>query len=148
MKNKAACQYLKQVKRELLCDRKRYRALLDRVKAMVEKFLEERPDAEYADLTAAFGSPQSFAENMLEGVSPAEIDRAQRRKQQLRRLTAALIVLALITLSVFWYCKYKQSKSIDDYAIIVTYPPGELTEEELSQFLKDAQNSARAEKGE
>ncbi len=131
MKNKAARRYLRQVKLHLFCDRAHRKARLSRAQTMIEDFSEERPEAEYNDFVAAFGSPQGFAENILEGVEQAEIDSAKRRKKFLCRGVVILVILALIVASVTWYCKYEESKDLDKNITVIISTAKELTEEEF-----------------
>ncbi len=138
MKNKAARRYLRQVKLHLFCNRAHRQALLSRAQTMIEEFSEERPEAEYNDFVAAFGPPQSFAENILEGVEQAEIDNAKRRKKFLCRGAVIFVILALTAIAAIWYHKYQLSKNVNDHAIIINMPAQVVTKEEFEAFLKES----------
>ncbi len=142
MESKAARRYLRQVKLCLFCDRARRQVLLSRAQAILEEFLEEHPQAAYRDILNAFGTPKSFAGDMLEDMDPAEMERVKKRKKLLWRGVAATVALTLIGLSLIWYHKFRLSQDINDndVIVIVEHPVEILTDEEFQEILeKDAQ---------
>ncbi len=126
MKNKAARRYLRQVKLHLFCNRAHRQALLSRAQTMIEEFSEERPEAEYKDFVAAFGPPQSFAENMMEGIDQQEIDQVKRNLKWALRLAVAALLLSFALISAFWYAKWQKAQEVvrGDFKIVeILYEP-------------------------
>lgn len=142
MENKAVKRYLAQLGRALTCspaDRERF---LAQGKALLEDFGEENPNARYEELTAAFGGPKEFAAEMLSQLDPAELERTRKKRKYIRWGTAAMLVIALGLLSIFWYSKYKKSQSWNDNAIIIIQPVETMTEEEYQQYWNTIQEEA------
>ena len=98
MRNKAANAYLRAVRRRLVCGGDSRARLIRRLEQMTDDLLEEAPDA---DLSAAFGPPETLAADMLGTCPEAELYRARTRRTWMRRGLAAALVLVAVASCVF-----------------------------------------------
>lgn len=130
MDNKAAGQYLARVKRALICDKTDRCRLLERCADMIGVFQQENPEAGYDGIVAAFGKPDAFVSELLSGLDEVTVKAARKRRRLIRWGAVAVIVIVLITTSIFWYLQYRGSTNINEHAIIVRHPPQVITQEE------------------
>lgn len=130
MDNKAAGQYLARVKRALVCDKTDRCRLLERCADMIGVFQQENPEAGYDGIVAAFGKPDAFVSELLSGLDEVTVKAARKRRRLIRWGTVAVIVIVLVTTSIFWYLQYRGSMNINEHAIIVRHPPQVITQEE------------------
>lgn len=128
-------RYLKQVERALTCPQREKAALLRQGRELVAAFSEETPDAGYAQLTQAFGPPETFAGEMLEQLDPALVECAQKQGVLRKRAVVAAVALALVLLSLFWFLKWQKAQEVvrGDFKVVETIEP--LTEEEAYEAI-------------
>ncbi len=135
MNRNASRQYLKQVEKFLICDRKSRRRLLARCGELVRGFQEENPEAGYEGLVAAFGEPAACAAELLSGLDTSSVEDARKILFVNRSVFAAIIlVLALISCFLFYKYlkKYLKMREFNEDAILVIEPPIRITEEEVA----------------
>lgn len=137
MDNKAAGQYLARVKRALVCDKTDRCRLLERCADMIGVFQQENPEAGYDGIVAAFGKPDAFVSELLSGLDEVTVKAARKRRRLIRWGAMAVIVIVLITTSIFWYLQYRESMNINEHAIIVRHPPQVITQEEREAATAD-----------
>ena len=114
MDNKAAGQYLARVKRALVCGKTDRCRLLERCAAMIGDFQQENPEVGYDGIVAAFGKPDAFVSELLSGLDEVTVKAARKRRRLIRWGVAAVIVIVLITTSIFWYLQYRESMNINE----------------------------------
>lgn len=141
MENRAANRYLGKVKRRLMCPRAHRERLLGRCREMVTGYLEETPDADYARLTAAFGTPEEYAGELLASLDAAAVAVARERRKFLRIGAVVSVLACLVLVCVYWYAQYSAAKNI---TILVEYPPTYTTEEEAEQIIRDTPPEAQS----
>ena len=97
-------RYESKLKRKLQCNRATKARLLDEFSHSLDGFLDENPDATFADLSNAFGPPEEMAHILMERLSVEEI-RQYRRHICVKRVVAAFCAAAVLifTLYVFFY---------------------------------------------
>ena len=102
--NHNAMRYKSKLKRKLQCNRATKARLLDEFSRSFDGFLEENPDANFADLSNAFGPPEEMAHILMEKLS-VEDTRQYRRHIYIKRIVAALCAAAFLafTLYIFFY---------------------------------------------
>ncbi len=144
MENQAARQYPTLIRRALVCGRSDRRRLLARCAVMVDDFQQENPGTGYDDLVAAFGDPESFVAELLSGLESPKVEAAQKRQRLVRLGACMIVVIALAVISVFWYIQYKKSMNLNEYAIVIEYPPQIMTPEEYDALWKNTPEEARA----
>lgn len=148
MESKAVKRYLARLRGDLTCSPADRERLLSRGKALLEEFGEENPNAGYGELEAAFGQPGDFAAEMLSQLSPAEVEKARKRRKYIRRGAAAAVVIALILCSVYWGLKWTKAQSVlrGDFYVVETVEPE--TEEEFDAAWGRTPEQAHSYKGE
>lgn len=101
--NSSAVRYKSKLKRKLQCSRGTKAELLADFTHSLDGFLDENPDATFADLGSAFGPPEEMAKTLMEQVSEQET-RTYKLHQFLLHIGAIIlvIVLLLITLDIFF----------------------------------------------
>ena len=100
MDHRTARQYYRRVNRLLVCGRADRKRLLAQLRGLLEIFFEENPEADAAALSAAFGTPEMFAEELLSTLREGKVEAARRRRRLLR---LAFFGAALVLLCLFWY---------------------------------------------
>lgn len=138
MKNNAARQYCSRIQRSLVCSGTSRKRLLTQGKELVDRFVQENPDAQYADFVMAFGPPEAFAGEMLSTVDSKEVEDAQRRRRYTKGIVLVGLILVLIAACVLLFTKWsKVQEIIRGNYIIVTDDHGEIAKEEyLKNFEK------------
>lgn len=135
MENRAANRYLGKVKRRLMCSRAHRERLLGRCREMVTGYLEETPDADYARLTAAFGTPEECAGELLASLDAAVVAVARERRKFLHIGAVVSVLACLVLVCVYWYAQYNAAKNI---TVVVEYPPTYTTEEAHKEQIEQA----------
>lgn len=130
MNHNVSQQYLRQVNQFLICDRKNRRRLLERCKDLVKVFQEENPDAEYADIVAAFGEPSTCAAELLSGLNTSSVKDA-RKILFINRSIFVIIIIAFTLVSSFFFYKYLKIREFDEDSILIIEAPVRITEEEF-----------------
>lgn len=115
--NNSAKRYTSKLKRTLPCTRATKVKLLGEFSHLLEEFLDENPDATYADLSNAFGPPEEMAEALMEKVSEQE-KRAFGHRRLARRIVAAILAIALMILTVHTLI-WKEKPIIVDSVVVV-----------------------------
>lgn len=98
MDNKHARYYRRSVFRLLPCARRQKRHILSGFDAALNDYIGAHPNADYAELQAHFGSPETVAASYVESAGAAEL----LRSLNTRRRVTAWIVTALTLMLVSW----------------------------------------------
>lgn len=132
--------YLSQVRRHLTCSAASRRRLMGQARQMVEDFLRETPNADAAALTAAFGTPQAFAAQMLATLEPGEVDATKRRRRLVKRGLILLAISALVLAALVCFAKWQQAREVvnGDFRVIIE-PGHNITEEEFDTMIQATQ---------
>lgn len=131
-------RYLSRVRRRLTCSAASRRRLLAQGEQMVEDFLQENPGADGDALTAAFGEPEEFARQMLDTLEPGEVAAAQRRRRLVRRVSAALVALALVVTTVICLVKcFQMQEVVNGDFYVIQFPARNLTKEEYDALVQE-----------
>ena len=94
MDRNATDLYLKQVKKELRCSAKQKRALVQPLSQALQEFAQENSAVSIEQVTAAFGTPQAQAEDLMETLETAEIKKAFTWKH--------IVLIGVIAALVIW----------------------------------------------
>ena len=92
MGNKAKKRYLNAVKKNLRCSSRQRKAFLAELNVSLTAFLSEIPEADEAQLCAAFGAPESVAEDFLSTLEAKDIKKAFSWK----RIVLIGVIVALL----------------------------------------------------
>ena len=93
--NNSARRYKSKLKRKLQCSRATKAKLLDEFSHSLDGFLDENPDANFADLSNAFGPPEEMAHILMEKLSVEET-RQYRCHICVKRVVAAFCAAAFL----------------------------------------------------
>ncbi len=115
--NNSVAQYERAVKKKLACGGSERRKLLERLRLMLDSYLEENPSPTAEELQNAFGPPASMAEVLSEGISPEEKARYHRSKKLLRVIAAALVAILLFATIYVFFIKQRPITSVDEAII-------------------------------
>lgn len=88
--------YFQRVKTRLRCPEKRRGTLLERVHRAAEEFAAENPEATPEEMEQYLGDPAEVAQELMETLDPAELERYQRRKKLGALLCIGLLAVALV----------------------------------------------------
>ena len=89
-------RYCREVKTWLPCSGAEKKRIINRISDQVTRFLEETPNADYAQIEARFGTPQQIAAAAVDEMGTCELLRDLRiRKRLVSIIAAGLAVIAL-----------------------------------------------------
>lgn len=97
--NPAQRRYYQAVKARLKCSH----SFKKQVLASLRRSMAETPDADLAELEARFGTPEQFAQNIMENLEPEQFSKAHPGK--LRAWIAAAILLVALLLGTLLYIR-------------------------------------------
>ena len=89
-------QYLKQIKKLLVCKGSKKRKFLKSFDDNIEEFLKDNPDASYDELQKNMGTPQEIANEFLENESAVHI----KRRTTIVKLVIIGIIICLIIVAI------------------------------------------------
>lgn len=93
-----ALRYLFQIWLNLPGNWEQKKPILCRVAACVRDFVSNRPDADYATITARFGTPQQIAEASLENMDVTELAQELR----VRRIIVRIVAITALSVVLLW----------------------------------------------
>ena len=96
VRNKAARQYLREVKALLPGAGMQKKAILSRIGGTVEEYLAENPDAAYEAIVSRLGSPNQIGASCLEEMDTAEVMRKLHSKKRIVCIVAAAAVAVVL----------------------------------------------------
>lgn len=126
-------RYLRQVERRLRCAKAERKRLLAGLESELNEAAAQMPELTMAQLEERFGRPQTVAAELEEALEPGVVIAHEKSQNQLKRVLAALLALALL-LSAFWYVKYRQALEITNKMYVVVGPAREVTDSEYDQI--------------
>lgn len=93
-------KYCREVSRALPCSRDLKRKITDQITQSIQEFLNENPNAAYADIEAEFGSPMQIASAYLDEVDHEKLTSELKLKQRVVRIFAIAMTIALLMFAV------------------------------------------------
>ena len=135
---KAARQYLRAVKRHLVCSGENRARLMRLTNRAVNACLDDEPDKPYATLVSAIGEPKAFAESLMDGISGDEVKRSRKKRRLLfcsALASAALVFAIAFTGLARFYLEYQEAQRDKCYGQITDIrKPDNMTHEEFDAF--------------
>ena len=116
-------RYYRAIRRRLICPRALRRQTLENLQSNVAEYLEGHPGAAMADIEAHFGTPESFANDVLCTLELQEI-RSYTRKWRLVRI----VVLGAVAAGLIWFTAVCILTIIDasrEPPVVITIGPAE-----------------------
>lgn len=119
--NNSAARYKSKLKRKLQCSHGTKARLVEEFSHSLNGFLEENPDASFADLSNAFGPPEEMARMLMEEVDEKEL-RSYKTKHSLLRIVSIVLALTLVlvTAAVF-FIKQKPLQVVNGGSIVDSF---------------------------
>ena len=102
MDRNATDLYLKQVKKELRCSAKQKRALVQPLSQALQEFAQENGAVTIEQVTAAFGTPQKQAEDLMETLDTKEVKKAFTWKKLVLIGVLAVVLIWLVAVVTLW----------------------------------------------
>ena len=132
-RNAVADNYLKAVKRELVCPKSLRKRSLDQLKTSLDEFLEDHPTATEADIVEQFGSPADFANAFLASLDEGELKKQLKKSKRIWAVVITVCVIALLLL-VLTFAKMIEDNNntqmvVTDYTITEDSVPIDYGEE-------------------
>ena len=96
VRNKAARQYLREVKALLPGAGTQKKEIVHRIGTMVAEFLAENPEADYEAIVSRLGSPNQIAASCLEEMDTAEVMKKLHTKKRIVCIVAAAALAVVL----------------------------------------------------
>lgn len=96
--NIAAWRYLWKVGGWLPCSGKLKREIMARIKTVLDDYLNDHPDADFAELSHRFGTPQQIAASYIEEMNVQDL----LKQLRIRRKIICIVVATAVTLVLLW----------------------------------------------
>lgn len=97
-RNGAARRYLRNVKDWLPCSGKLKREIMARIKNVLDDYLAEHPDADFAELSHRFGLPEQIAASYVEDMDTGGL----LRNLRIRRRIVGIVTCAALIAVTLW----------------------------------------------
>lgn len=130
-------RYCKLVWALLPCSRKQKNEILQQLRESLTAYQAEHPDADFRQLRAHFGSPESVAAACVESAGTAEILHALRIRKRIVMLIASVLIAALLLwASALSIIVYQNGRAGADFAVveITELPEGTVVEDDSIRF--------------
>ena len=95
--NKAANRYLREVRSLLPVARKAKTEQTAGLRASLEAYISENPDADYSAIVDNFGTPENFAAACVENTSPEELLKKLRVRKRIITIVLAVALAVLVS---------------------------------------------------
>lgn len=109
---RATIQYIRSLKKHLLCTHATKRKLLAQFKPAINNYVDEQPDATWEMLNSAFGTPEEMATTMMQDLPQSELT-AFRRQNRLFQALAGSIMFLFISFTIYVF--FVKQNSIESY---------------------------------
>lgn len=96
--NIAAWRYLWKVRGWLPCSGKLKREIMARIKTVLNDYLNDHPDADFAELLHRFGTPQQIAASYIEEMNVQDL----LKQLRIRKKIIGIVVATAVTLVLLW----------------------------------------------
>lgn len=117
--NIAAWRYLWKVRGWLPCSGKLKREIMARIKTVLNDYLNDHPDADFAELSHRFGTPQQIAASYIEEMNVQDLLKQLRiRKKIIGIVVATAVTLVLLWAGVVITALIRHVKAMDGYLIV------------------------------
>ena len=121
--DRAAAQYIRQVRKYLVCPASLKNPFIRQLKADVRDYCDDNPRADFSVLSIQFGSPTDVSEEFLSTLSTQAVARCNSRQKRVLRLTVMVFLSALLLMAVLVIRDYRLQQKLydDDFLATITY---------------------------
>lgn len=133
----ASCQYVEQVRRELVCAPARREKFIQNLEPLVEDFSNEKPNASLSDYREAFGSPAELAQQYMSTLDDEEVQKYRQRGKWFRRVPLLIMGLLIVGLVFILYTHSQRAldaELTEEITLIVTE---DMTIDEMKELMKE-----------
>lgn len=113
--------YFNSLERFLDCPKNTRRPFLDQTRQMAEDFVQGNPNATSREVTDFLGDPEELAQGFLETLDPDVLTLHRRKKMLFRWGCVAVLVLALVSVSVLSFYLKNEPKTVEITDTIIIY---------------------------
>ncbi len=113
--------YFNSLERFLDCPKNTRRPFLDQTRQMAEDFVQGNPNATSREVTDFLGDPEELAQGFLETLDPDVLTLHHRKKMLFRWGCVAVLVLALVSVSVLSFYLKNEPKTVEITDTIIIY---------------------------
>lgn len=126
--NKAANRYLHEVRSLLPVARKAKTEQTAGLRASLEAYISENPDADYSAIVDNFGTPENFAASCVENTPTEELLRKLRYRSLVLKIVAAVCAVVLISwfATVAWAIRDVKAGKTGYREVVVQNDEGEV----------------------
>ena len=96
--NIAAWRYLWKVRGWLPCSGKLKREIMARIKTVLNDYLNDHPNADFAELSHRFGTPQQIAASYIEEMNVQDL----LKRLRIRKKIICIVIATALTLVLLW----------------------------------------------
>lgn len=111
--------YLKQIKKLLVCDGARRKEFMNSFEDNLEEYLKANPDTDFSKLQEEMGTPQEIANSFLENESAASIKKRMSVAKWVIIGIAVALLLLIITFVCIFIDAYKNNRAYFEETITV-----------------------------
>lgn len=119
-RNAVADNYLKAVKRELVCPKSLRKRSLGQLKTSLDEFLEDHPTATEADIVEQFGSPADFANAFLASLDEGELKKQIKKSKRIWAVVIVACAIALLLLVLTFVKMIEDNKNSHTVVVVET----------------------------
>lgn len=121
--NKAASQYLREVKKRIHCSHSRKTEFLCQLEDEVDFFCEEHDGSNLTSLSERFGSPDDIAREFLDELGLQAVSSSNRKRQHILYFAVSILMtIAVFVAVVEIYTYYQQQQVLDGFYVeSITY---------------------------
>lgn len=111
--------YLKQIKKLLVCDGARRKEFMNSFEDNLEEYLKANPDTDFSKLQEEMGTPQEIANSFLENESAASIKKRMSVKKWVIIGIAVALLLLIIMIVIELIDAHKAHRGYGEETIVV-----------------------------
>ena len=118
VRNQGAKRYLRDVRKAMPIYVVSSRKVVKQISLLVDEYVQEHPDAEYAEIVSRFGEPSGIVETYFDTLNPSEIAGQMNIKRKIIAIAAATALAALVILSASMISMLLDFYSLEDGYIV------------------------------
>lgn len=130
--------YMQEIKRNLVCDNKQRKKFLSSFSDNMDEYLNDNPDADFAQLQKDLGTPEEIANAFLENTSASNI---KKRMSFAKWIIAGVVVIVLSVIVTLVIEIIDAHNSNNGYGAITTSESMVYCDEDVEEKINNSSNS-------
>ena len=128
-------RYYRRIKSWLPCSRQQKKEILEKIKSNVSDYLEENPEADFRQVQAWFGAPESIAAAYVDEMDTTALLSGLRIRRKILAMVAGLAALIVISWGMVVVGSFiHQAKAFPGVIEVEIVDVSELSEDERNQL--------------